>query len=97
VDGQVSRRALTIRWDEELGDPPTITYYVDGSPVGQGDVAFDEVLEAVRASAGATVKLSIRSSVSLGGGSLVDSLPFGARIDELRAAAGEGRIIYEFR
>lgn len=87
---------LTIRWEASPEDPAHVTYFVDGTAVGDGEAGFERVLQLVRAEDDAQVTLSIGPHASLGGGPLSDVLPFGARVDELQQAAGGHAISYVF-
>jgi hypothetical protein len=89
-------KAFTIRWEITLGDPPCVTYYVDESPVGEDDNGFDRILNMIRSHKNTQVTLKIQYIYSLGGGNLIDSLPFRKRFNELREALGENKIIYDF-
>ena len=85
-----------IRWDFTGGDPPRVMYYVDDSPVGEDNSGFDRILDLIRSRKNIQVTLKIDRTSSLGGGSLVDSLPFRERFNELREELGENKLIYEF-
>jgi hypothetical protein len=87
---------LTIRWESVPQDPQRIVYYVDDFAVGEDDNGFDKVLEAVRTYKNRGVTLKIGNAGSLGGGSLIDGLPFRERFNELAEAAGEDNLIYDF-
>jgi hypothetical protein len=87
---------MTIRWDEVVGDPRRIAYFVDGAPVGDDDLGFNRILELLRADRQVAVTLRVKDSAEFAGGTLTDALPFGARIDELRSTLGERTVVYEF-
>jgi hypothetical protein len=87
---------VTIRWDIIPGARSRTVYYVDDVAVGEDDGGFDRVLDMVRSHGPGQVTLKIREISSLGGDSLTNALPFRAKADELTAAAGENRIVYEF-
>lgn len=86
---------MRIRWEHVAGDPGPVTYYVDDVAVGMDDAGFDRVLELVADSdAGVTIKVG--EPVLDGAGSLHDSLPFRARLEELQERLGGRRLDYEF-
>jgi hypothetical protein len=87
---------LTLRWESNPSQPGRIAYFVDDVPVGEDDIGFDSVLDIVRSRGDVKVVLSMRHAGSLGGGSLRDSLPFKARLDELIALTGPDRLGYKF-
>ena len=87
---------LVISWKPSVEVSDRVAYYVDGIAVGEGEVGFDHVLDRVRSVPDARATLSIRTG-ALGGGSILSSLPFRARLDELREAmGGDDRIVYDF-
>lgn len=89
-------KKLTISWEPSPEDPSRVAYFLDGSPAGEGDRGFDRVLDAVRSQKNIEVILKVRGVTSLGGADLDESLPFGARLEELREALGENKLGYEF-
>jgi hypothetical protein len=89
-------KTITVRWERTRGDPPSVAYYLDGEPVGEGDAGFDKILDVIRSHDEIQVNLKIGEAISLGGGSLGDTFPFRERLDELREALGENRLVYEF-
>ena len=86
---------MTIKWEHPGGDPAHVMYYVDDSPVGVDNEGFDRILDAIRLNNNVQVTLRIRN-VSVGGESLIDTLPFRERFNELREALGHSKLIYEF-
>jgi hypothetical protein len=85
---------ITVRWEPAPGDPSSVRYYVDDSPVGDDDQGFDRVLELTRSHDG-DVTLRIHQG-TLGGADLTDSFPFKHRMKELQEGLGERRLIFEF-
>lgn len=88
--------SVEIRWEPVPGNPSDVRYYVDDSPVGEGDAGFDAVLSTLRSRTDSDVVLKVERQSSLGGDDLIDTLPFGKRFNELREAAGDARILYAF-
>lgn len=88
-------KTMTIRWEHPRGDLAHVTYYIDDSPVGEDNLGFDQILDAIRSNKNMSATLRIRS-VSEGGESLIASLPFRERFTELTEALGENRLIYDF-
>jgi hypothetical protein len=83
---------MTIRWEPTGTGDESVTYFVDGRPVGAGDRGFDRVLDLAERHDG-PVTLEV-TSVSLGGRSLHEDLPFHARLGELRTRLGERQLRY---
>jgi len=88
-------KSITIRWEVVPGNPAQVMYYVDDSPVGRDNEGFEQVLDAIRSNKNVQVSLRIRN-VSVGGESLIASLPFRERFTELREALGENKLTYDF-
>ena len=88
--------SLTISWERVAGDAARTTYYVNGSPVGEDDAGFDQVLESVRSHKDTRVVLKILQVSSFGGESLMDTLPFSKRFEEFRSSVGKKGYQYEF-
>jgi hypothetical protein len=94
LEKQAPLAAIEISWD--LADDPRQTiYFVNGSPVGQGDGGFDRILELIRLNKAAQVTLRI-TRLSLGGGDIKSSTPFADRFNELEEALGERKMALEF-
>lgn len=87
-------KTITISWKPL--DANRTLYSIDGSPVGEDNIGFDEILKTVRSNRKIQVTLQIRGTSSLGGESLIDSLPFSDRFNELTEALGENNLIFEF-
>jgi hypothetical protein len=82
---------MTLRW--ERSGTGSVSYFVDGEPVGSDESGFERVLDLVSAS-DEPLTLHVRE-LSLGGGGLADELPFAPRLDELRRRLGERKLLYE--
>jgi hypothetical protein len=87
--------SLTIRWEKSAGEAARTTYFVNDTAVGEDDGGFDKVLETIRSQKDAKVILKIVSISSLGGESLVGSLPFRKRFEEFRSSVGTKGYVYE--
>jgi hypothetical protein len=87
--------AIKISWQLVANDPRQATYFVNGSPVGQGDGGFDKILETIRLNRSAQVTLTI-THLPLGGQDTKGSTPFADRFDELEQAMGGREMTLEF-
>ncbi|MDX6576014.1 MAG: hypothetical protein QOE96_1967 [Blastocatellia bacterium] len=89
-------KTITVTWKSPPADARRTLYYVDDCAVGEGDAGFEKILDAVRSHKNIQLSLKIPGISSLGGGSLIDSLPFNERFEELMEALGENKLIFEF-
>ena len=89
-------KTITITWKISTGTPSHIIYYVDGTPVGEDNAGFDNVLSEIRVHKKIKVILKISTISSLGGDDLINTFPFKARFDDLKKALGGNKLVYEF-
>jgi hypothetical protein len=89
-------KTLPLRWELRPGNPPHVMYYVDNSPLGEDDSGFDKILDMIRSRKNIQLALRMQYISPLGGGDLIDSLPFRNRFNELIEELGENKITYEF-
>jgi hypothetical protein len=97
ADAQPSTSRIAIRWQPSAVPGEQVVYLVDDGPVGADDAGFDRVLDALRARPGAKVVVVLDQPGSLGGESLIGSLPFARRFKEFEALVGSGRVSFESR
>ena len=87
---------MIIRWEISSEDPPNTIYFVNDSKIGTNDIGFDKILKIIRLNKKIKVVIKISHISSLGGHSLINTLPFKDRFDELKNALGTNKLIYEF-
>lgn len=87
---------MRVRWNADPALPGHVAYFLDGADIGNDDTGFDNLLSAVRSRPGTHVVLVINQPGSLGGRSLIDSLPFKQRFAELTALLGPNDLTFEF-
>jgi hypothetical protein len=88
-------KTMTIRWELAPGDIHRVMYFIDDSPVGEGDEGFDKILDRIRLHKNIQVTLKVQD-LALAGGSLIDSFPFRERFNELSEELRDNSVRYEF-
>jgi hypothetical protein len=89
-------KTTTISWEFVAGDTHRVMYFLDDAPIGEDNEGFNRILDTLRTHINIRVILKIQSVSSLGGNSLIGSLPFRDRFNELREVVGENKLVYEF-
>jgi len=89
-------RSMTVAWEHVPGPPACTAYFADDLPVGEQDAGFDAILESIRVRQIDTVILKSCGMVSTGNLSMVETLPFAARFEELERARDGLRIVFDF-
>lgn len=88
--------AMRLSWNADAALPGHVTYVLDGTDIGDDDTGFDKLLSAIRSRPGTRVVVMVDQPGSLGGRSLIDSLPFKDRFTELTALLGPNSVTFEF-
>ena len=90
------KAAMKVSWSADPAFPGHVTYYMDTVSVGIDDVGFEALLSEIRSRPGIRVVLVVNQPGSLGGQSLIDSLPFKDRFAELTSLLGPNDLSFEF-